>query len=354
MTSLLDAPSTTLERDESGPVPVTTGENLVTLLGGIWLTLGLFIDGYAHSNIIDTATEDFFTPWHGIFYSGFTFTAAWIGFLMYRRRRPGGIRGWIPAGYEWAVVGLGAFALGGVGDGIWHTVFGVETGLDALLSPTHLVLLYGLLVILAAPFQAVVQTGGRVWVAVVSVLMVSLLAAFFTTFARPLGRAWGLSVAFDPPLITNNETFVAWNIAGVLVTSTIMAVSALFLLQRFDTLPTGALTLLWTVPAVFEAVALSDTVTSAAVAGITAGVTAEILLRAPIEPRRRRISVALTAGTVAGWAAWTLFAWAAGDGVEWAAEVWSGQIILSGFFVAALCLLVLPAPDGSDAHPRLR
>jgi hypothetical protein len=149
-------------RDHVQPqAPTTTAENLITLLGGVWLTAGLFVDGYAHANIIDTETEDFFTPWHGIFYSGFTFSAAWIAYLMYRRRGPDGLRTWIPAGYGWAVVGIGAFAVGGVGDLVWHSAYGVENGIDALLSPTHLLLLYGLIVVLAAPLQAVVRTGDR-------------------------------------------------------------------------------------------------------------------------------------------------------------------------------------------------
>jgi hypothetical protein len=33
--------------------------------------------------------------------------------------------------------GLGIFAMGGVGHGIWHTDFGIETSIYALLSPTH-------------------------------------------------------------------------------------------------------------------------------------------------------------------------------------------------------------------------
>lgn len=35
---------------------------------------GVFIDGFAHSNLRNTI-EDFFTPWHAILYSGFTATA---------------------------------------------------------------------------------------------------------------------------------------------------------------------------------------------------------------------------------------------------------------------------------------
>ena len=53
---------------------------------------------FEHSEIIDTDTEDFFTP--------------------------------------------------------WHTILGVETGLDALLSPTHLLLFIGMAAILTTPVRA--------------------------------------------------------------------------------------------------------------------------------------------------------------------------------------------------------
>ena len=38
---------------------------------------------------------------------------------------------WIPAGYGLGLVGLAVFVLGGVGDGIWHSVLGVEEGIDS-------------------------------------------------------------------------------------------------------------------------------------------------------------------------------------------------------------------------------
>lgn len=39
------------------------------------------------------------------------------------------------------MAGAFIFGLGGFGDMIWHTVFGIEVGTNALFSPTHLMLL---------------------------------------------------------------------------------------------------------------------------------------------------------------------------------------------------------------------
>lgn len=325
----------------------TSWENLVTLLGGLWLTAGLFIDGYAHANIIDTATEDFFTPWHGIFYSGFTFSAGWITYLMYRRQNPNGMRSWIPPGYGWAVVGLGVFAVGGIGDLLWHQTFGVETGLDALLSPTHIFLFCGLVLILAAPLQAVRRTGGSLWMAVASMTMLSLLAAFFTTYARP--DAWTLEIA-----AIENSTWASWAIASIIVTTLLMGASALYLLQRFRSLPFGFLTTLWAVPAIGEAFALGGTRGPAIAGGVVAGMVGDVLLRAVPGSRRRRAGVALSVGAMAGWTAWTIVGYLVADQFRLEIEVWTGQIVLSGLVVAALTMLAFgdqgeaPEPPGED------
>lgn len=326
----------------------TTRENLVTLFGGLWLTFGLFIDGFAHANIIDTATEDFFTPWHAIFYSGFTFTAAWISWMMYRRRAPGTLRSWIPDGYGWAVVGLVVFAIGGVGDMIWHTIFGVEVGLDALLSPTHLLLLFGLIVILAAPMQATVGAEGPVWIAIASMTMVALLASFFTTFAHPLSNTWTFGFR-----ALEDDIWASWTVAGIIVSTLIMGGSALYLIQRFDALPFGFLTVLWAVPAFGEAASLGSTMISAVVGGLAGGVVGDILFSLSTGSRRGKAVLSLTGGVLATWSAWTLAGYLWGpNGFKLEAEIWTGQIVLSGLVMAALTMLALtndeqPNPSAS-------
>ncbi len=320
-------------------------ENLVTLLGGIWLTAGLFIDGYAHANIIDTATEDFFTPWHGIFYSGFTFSAAWIGYLMYRRQNADGIRAWIPPGYGWAVIGLGVFALGGVGDLIWHQTFGVETGIDALLSPTHLVLLFGLILVLAAPLQAVLRTGGSEWMAISSVTILALLAAFFTTFARPFSDAWTLEIASR-----QEDIWAAWTVAGIIVSTMIMGVSALYLLQRFPSLPFGFLTVVWAVPTIGEAYSLGNTPIPAIAGGLTAGLVGDVLLRTVSGPPRARFGVSLSLAAMAGWAAWTFAGFVEADTFRLEPEIWTGQIVVSGLIMAGLTMLAFGSPSGAKTN----
>ena len=56
------------------PAPATGREHLGTVLFGLWMTVGLFLDGYFHQNL-DDDVESFLTPWHCVFYAGFVASA---------------------------------------------------------------------------------------------------------------------------------------------------------------------------------------------------------------------------------------------------------------------------------------
>jgi len=50
----------------------------------------------------------------------------------------------LPPGYGLSLAGAGVFAASGVGDLLWHLLFGIEARMEALLSPTHVGLTLGL------------------------------------------------------------------------------------------------------------------------------------------------------------------------------------------------------------------
>ncbi|HEX7167150.1 MAG TPA: hypothetical protein VF230_09235 [Acidimicrobiales bacterium] len=111
---------------------------------GTWMIVGLFLDGWAHR---ESKPESFFSPWHGVLYSGFAAAVLW--FAVQARR----------AGERSAVedragtLGMALFAGGAIGDFVWHQVFGIEADLETLLSPTHLLLMTGGLLMLTAPIR---------------------------------------------------------------------------------------------------------------------------------------------------------------------------------------------------------
>ena len=143
----------------------------IMVVVSIWWLGGLFIDGWAHSNI--PQLETFFTPWHAVFYSGYLAVAftLLVQILLNLRRSAINAGGsapslvtlvreslpgnrWlqaIPDGYELSVLGLVIFGISGIGDLIWHLLLGIERSTEALLSPTHLGLALGIGLALTGP-----------------------------------------------------------------------------------------------------------------------------------------------------------------------------------------------------------
>jgi hypothetical protein len=132
-----------------------------TLALSLWYFGGLVLDGWAHTHGV--VEEAFFTPWHAIFYSGFTAFAGFIVWTLWRLAdapisfTPAGMKTFLsgmPKGYGPAVTGMVLFGIAGFGDMIWHALFGIEGGLDILLSTTHLMLAAGMAIAVMAPFWA--------------------------------------------------------------------------------------------------------------------------------------------------------------------------------------------------------
>src|SRR5258708_22377591 len=107
----------------------------------------------------------------------------------------------MPAGYEVSLLGVPLFALAGIGDLVWHTLFGFEVNLETLLSPTHLLLAGSGVLIVGGPLRAALRrptipVQGRFtstllhgWKALCPTLLslTALLSVFtfFTQFAHP-------------------------------------------------------------------------------------------------------------------------------------------------------------------------
>ena len=328
-----------------GVIPASGREHVGTVLFGLWMTVGLFLDGYFHQNL-DTDGESFLTPWHGVFYAGFTASALWLA-AMSRRRAPR-VVDWrlssLPPGYEGARVGLVLFAAGGLGDAAWHTAFGVERGIDALLSPTHLLLFAGLVLILTSPVRAaraVPERPPSAWMLTGSVLSATALVGFFVNFAWGLGIAAFTRVPYNPVTDTG-ETAVIAGVASMLVTTFVLFGAARVLLAT-GAVPTGALTALFTVTALLVSVAFDEDAEGVAAAAL-AGIALEILARYR-PPARRSRSFALAFGVAAAvlWVSY-LGLLRGLDGIAWQAEIWLGAAALSSLCAVAVATLITPAP----------
>lgn len=319
-------------------VPNTTKrrEDLVTLLFGVWVTLGLFVDGYAHQNLLDTETEDFFTPWHALLYAGLLGTAVWIGVLHLRRARPGvRWRSWAPPGYELAVPGLATITAGGIGDLVWHQVYGVETSVDALLSPTHLVLLGGGLAVVVSPLRAALRRsperspGWRgMGVAVASVTLAASVVGFFLVPLWGVNATWWAQAPYVPD---TNEGFVDVVAGfGSQLVSTVVLVGAVLVLARRWRLPAGAVTVLFAVVNVLSTVGFNRD-RAGVIAALVGGVTFDVMLHVgrPADAWGATVRRAAPVATAALWLSFYALIARTDRGLQWPPEIWTGSIVFS-------------------------
>ena len=325
----LTAKSTAAAVDEP-LMPATDREHLVTVVCGLWMTAGLFLDGYFHQNL-DGTSESFLTPWHAVFYAGFTASALWIASMS--RRRDAGTFDWrlrfLPPGYDGARTGLVMFAIGGVGDAAWHTSFGVERGVDALLSPTHLLLFAGLVLILTAPHRAATAAPSsppRPWMVASSIISATALVGFFLNFAWGLGIAAFTRTAYDP-VSEVGETQVIAGVASMLVTTGVLFGAARLLVAR-RLPPPGALAVLSGVVSLLVSAAFDEDIEGVG-AALIAGVVLDVAVRTTVTRAH-----AFFAAAVVLWG--TYLGVLAIDGIEWQPEIWIGAIVLNALAAYAI------------------
>jgi hypothetical protein len=335
-------------------------QDLVTVLLATWLVVGVFVDGWAHNNL--ARLETFFTPWHALFYSGFTATALWVLRLVTANlaHRPAG-RSWpdaVPVGYGLGLAGLGLFAVAGAADMVWHTVLGIEVSIDALLSPPHLALLAGAAMILTSPLRAAwARLGpapgfGELLPALLSLTLLASLAAFFFQYLSP----WmsGYPTAGYAERVRYLESFgidydfaIVGQILGVgaiVITNLIVLAPLLYLLRRWRT-PFGTATFLVTAVAALSSGIMEFEFPELVAAALAGGLAIDLLVARLRPGPARRGAFLATAGLipVALWAT-CLAALAVVRGLGWPVELWFGVVVLAALSGLALGLLMAPAP----------
>jgi hypothetical protein len=312
------------------------------------IVIGGYVDAWAHRHLA-SSLETFFTPWHGLLYGAALATGAWLGLeILAARRTIGSWRVAIPTGYELAVVGFALAAVGGVADLAWHSMFGIEVSVDALLSPTHLLLAAGFLLVVTAPARAWLvrpdRDGAVPPAAVLAVALGVAELAFFTQFLNPFADYWP---TYDP------EPGLTIGIASILVQSAILG-AGIVALRALGPIRPGAISLVVVGPAVAAAGAGDTWLTvPAAIAGALVG---ELLVSArgrDLAPGRLATLIGLVLAVL--WASYEGILWAA-FGLTWTAHAITGGVILgavTGWLIGFLASLgaagvVPPAPARSE------
>lgn len=148
----------------------------------VWISSGFFLDAWAHGHV---PVESFFTPYHGVFYSGMLAMIVVLATYWARNRA-------LPPGYRLAVLGIPIFLLAGAGDLLWHLLLGIEEGVDALLSPTHQCLGLGIFFLASGPIRSVIADRANSTNITRQLPLVLGLAAWLTLVH------FGTAYAFDP------------------------------------------------------------------------------------------------------------------------------------------------------------
>jgi hypothetical protein len=292
-----------------------------------WVVIGLFVDGWAHNN---DKPETFFTPWHGILYAGFIAASVYFALDDRRQRR----RGTWNAPDPTVLAGFALFGVGGALDMGWHTLFGVERDVEALLSPTHLVLMAaGLLLVTATVRERLgpVRTGSlrEFAPAAVGLTLMVAIVSFFLQFVSALH-------VFDRDVYaTTSNAIQTIGIAGVFLTSAILTGTVLWARRRWGRTPFGTYTLMFGGCALLMS-GLTAFASVALVVPIAAGgLVADLLERRGVSDLT--LGLAVPAATWLGWFGVYQLVW----GLGWAAELWMGTVVFTMLTGAALSQLTI-------------
>jgi hypothetical protein len=309
-------------------------EDAITAFLGALLVGGVLTDAWAHTNRLSTI-ENFFTPWHAMLYTGFAATATWTIWLAYRRRTSA--RWWRhdwPAGYAVGAIGAAMFAAGGLGDMVWHTVFGIEVGLKTALSPSHLLLDMGAVLLVTSPLRswwaagpggpraAAGLVGLGLGVTMATVLMLNV-SPFVTTAPTQ---------TYEPGMTNASHLAAVRGLASYLIYTIVVVAPFLLVHRRRPTF--GAATAVVGFVAAFAVLTFDVPRVQfiAALAALVGAALADLAVlridavRGPDAPLRLPLAGAVVAALV--WSGHLLGLHLA-EGVRWPPELWAGTVVLT-------------------------
>lgn len=337
----------------------TWWQDLTTAGLSAWFFGGLILDVNAHAR---GWAESFFTWWHLVFYTGFAATAAWIVWVLIRAHRTEGRTGMaaVPHGYGPAVVGIPLFLASGFADMIWHEVFGVETNLAILFSPSHLTLAVSGVLIVAAPLLSA-------WRRTVLVLDMEQPIPVEARMAAPalsLGYITTTLVLFLAYLVphTNSPVAVAaalegpnvyegFPLAGMVFTTILVLALVVLMSARFQ-LPLGFFTVAFVFPAIMAGAYAGFEYGGYVWVFLLSGAWLDFLvwLTRPELRRRRDLMVLAVAWAVPIWAAF-LISTGVTTGVWPTVEIGLGAPLVAGVVGGLFMLVVQVQPERREAAP---
>jgi hypothetical protein len=328
MAAILKVPSVTEPAGPAAPAPAAgpmpRREERAFIFFACWIVSGLFLDGWWHNH---HRVETFFTPWHALLYSGFIASTAWGVMDAARYRRLGVARPPV-AGEGLTAVGVALFGIGMVGDFIWHTVFGIEKSVEALLSPTHLTLMTGGLLLATGPLRAAAAAAperARTFRTFLPVLMsaavTAALAGFFLQYVSAFrGVVAGLGVSATGHAGPAENTAIL-GVASVLITNALFLGCAAALLRSWKT-PFGSLAFVFGLVALLLSALDSFDRGTVVLSAVAAGAVADLLVS------RGLVRWVMPVVPLVMWPAWFGLLKLTGP-MLWSANFWAGTTYLA-------------------------
>ena len=202
------------------PLPITEPKyRRLMIFAMLWMFIGAWVDASAHRYIIDEL-ESFFTPWHGILYSGFGVVVLSALYVKNKMR---------DFNFDVGILGACIFAVGGGSDAIWHSLLGIEVGIEPLITPSHLMLFLGAFLMLdhvfaSRPNKEILDTASLFALASSYALIV-----YITQFVNPF---------FEPYMFFQNNEFIyqAFSASSVFFQAILSSVVFVYAI-RFNVLP---------------------------------------------------------------------------------------------------------------------
>lgn len=317
---------------------------LMSLVGLIFVA-GLYLDGWAHNH--GRVDDSFFTPWHGFFYGSFAFMSCLLlATISINRWRRYPWRRVMPLGYTLSLLGMLIFAAGGIGDLIWHELFGVEKGIEALLSPTHLALAVGVALMIGGPLRAAWQRSSRypTWRNLTPALLaLSALISIFTfmmMFTHPIAYSLGGARHLD----AGREAGQVAGVLGLLTTALLVCGPTMLVMRRWR-LPAGSLMLVWGLNLAAMVIVNYQGRLMLYQAGVMlAGIVLIDLLRTRLQPSLHNRGgwrvFALLAPTL--YIGSYILALLLTEGSRWSVHLLSGAVFLAGISGWLLSYLLMP------------
>ena len=135
--------------------------------------------------------NDLISPWHAPLYAGMLL-AGYALLASVDRSRGTLWRSELPDGYAIAGLGLVLFVVGIIADILWGSIWGAGASVLSLFTPTHLLAVAGIALILLGPVRAPLRHGGMHLVdrlpGVIALALVLGLAGWLTQYANPVTR----------------------------------------------------------------------------------------------------------------------------------------------------------------------